>query len=136
MSSNQDNDEVKLLREELKNKSTIINILYENIFSDDKHFASNKRLEDIIKQTLKKINLNLPKDLNNRSERIIIHCRTNDLKNTTPQSITDDISSLAKSVQQENNIVHRSIAPSKDHLYKKDKEFKILGRKYSEMNLK
>ena len=39
--------------------------------------------------------------LENKPKRIIIHCRTNDLKNSTPQSIAENILSLAKSSQQE-----------------------------------
>ena len=63
ISSNQDVDEIKCLREELKNKSTIINILLENIFSNNKDFSSyEKSLKIIIKIRLKKINLKLPKD--------------------------------------------------------------------------
>ena len=63
ISSNQDVDEIKCLREELKNKSTIITILLENIFSNNKDFSSyEKSLKIIIKIRLKKINLKLPKD--------------------------------------------------------------------------
>ena len=64
ISSNQDTDEIKFLREELKNKNTIINILLENIFSNNKSFSSYENLEDykIIKITFKGINLKLPKD--------------------------------------------------------------------------
>ena len=63
ISSNQDVNEIKCLREELKNKSTIITILLENIFSNNKDFSSyEKSLKIIIKIRLKKINLKLPKD--------------------------------------------------------------------------
>ena len=64
ISSNQDINEIKFLREELKNKNTIINILPENIFSNNKSFSSYENLEDykIIKITFKGINLKLPKD--------------------------------------------------------------------------
>ena len=63
ISSNQDVDKIKCLREELKNKSTIITILLENIFSNNKDFSSyEKSLKIIIKIRLKKINLKLPKD--------------------------------------------------------------------------
>ena len=56
--------------------------------------------------------------LKSKPERIIIHYRTNDLKNNTPQSIAD-ISSSAKSGQQENDIVPvSSTVPTKDHLDK------------------
>ena len=65
--------------------------------------------------------------LKNKLERIIIHCRTNDLKNNTPQSIADNILSLAKSNQKETNIVLvSSILPRKDHLDKKGKEVNII----------
>ena len=58
--------------------------------------------------------------LKNKPERIIIHCGTDDLKNSTPQSIAENILSLAKSSQQENNtILVSSIVPTKDHLDKK-----------------
>ena len=40
ISFNQDIDEIKFLREELKPKNIIINILLENIFSSNKHFSS------------------------------------------------------------------------------------------------
>ena len=40
-----------------------------------------------------------------KPERVIIHCGTNYLKHNTPQSIADNILSLAKSNQQENNTV-------------------------------
>ena len=60
--------------------------------------------------------------LKNKLERIIIHCGTNDLKNSTPQSIAKNILSLAKSSQQENNtILVPAIVPRKDHLDKKGK---------------
>ena len=83
-------------------------------------------MESYIKPTLK-----------NKPERIIIHCGTNDLKNNTPQSIGDNILSLAKSSQQENNTVFvSSIVPRKDHLDKKCKEVNIIFEKRcNEMNL-
>ena len=46
ISSNQDIDETKFLRKELKNKNTIINILLENISYNNKDFFSCKELED------------------------------------------------------------------------------------------
>ena len=46
ISSNQDIDEIKFLRKELKNKNTIINILLENISYNNKDFFSSKELED------------------------------------------------------------------------------------------
>ena len=83
-------------------------------------------MESYIKPTLK-----------NKFERIIIYCGTNDLKNNTPQSIANNILSLAKSSQQENNIVLVSfIVLRKDHLDKKGKEVNfILGKRCNEMNL-
>ena len=48
ISSNQDIDKTKFLREDLKNKNTIINILLENIFSNNKDFSSYKKLEDYL----------------------------------------------------------------------------------------
>ena len=72
-------------------------------------------MEPYIKPTLK-----------NKPERIIIHCGTDDLKNSTPQSIAENILSLAKSSQQENNIVLvSSIVSRKDHLDKKGKEVNV-----------
>ena len=57
-----------------------------------------------------------------KPENIINHYETNDLKNNTPQSIVDNILSLAKLIQQENNTVLVScIVPGKDHLDKKGK---------------
>ena len=47
--SNQDIDEIKFLREGLKNKNTIMNNLLENIFSNKKHFFLTKTCEIIIK---------------------------------------------------------------------------------------
>ena len=61
--------------------------------------------------------------LKNKPEFIIINCGTNDLKNKTPKSVAGNILLLAKSSQQENNIVLiSSIAPRKDHLDKKGKK--------------
>ena len=61
--------------------------------------------------------------LKNKPERITIHCGTNDLKNGTSQSMAENILSLDKSSQQENNtVLVSSIAPRKDHLDKKGKE--------------
>ena len=48
--------------------------------------ANNDDMGSHIKSTLKR-----------KPERIIIHCGTNDLKNNTPQSITNNILSLATS---------------------------------------
>ena len=75
--------------------------------------------------------------LKNKPERIIIHCGTNDLKNSKPQSIAKNILSLAKSTQKENNtVLVSSIAPRKNHLDKKGKEANIiLEKRYNEMNL-
>ena len=71
--------------------------------------AKTDDMEPYIKPTLK-----------DKLERIIIYCGTNDLKNSTPQSIAENILSLAKSSQQENNtILVSSIVPTKDHLDKK-----------------
>ena len=68
--------------------------------------AKTDDIESYIKSTLKY-----------KPERIIIHCRTNDLKNNTSQSIADNILSLAKSSQQQNKIVLVfSIVPRKGHL--------------------
>ena len=73
----------------------------------------------------------------NKPERILIHCRTNDLQNSTPQSIAKDILSLAKSSQQENNtVLVSSIVPRTDHLDKKGKEVNIiLEKRCNEMNV-
>ena len=62
ISSNQDFDEIKFLREELKIKKTTINILLENFFYNNKNFGSYKKLEDNYKNNAQKINLELPKD--------------------------------------------------------------------------
>ena len=68
--------------------------------------------------------------LKNKSERIIIHCGTNYLKRSRPQSITENILSFAKSSQQENNsVLISSIVPRKDHIDKKGKEVKIILEK-------
>ena len=68
--------------------------------------------------------------LKNKPERIIIHCGTNDLKNSKPQSIVKNILSLAKSSQQENNtILLSSIIPRKNHLDKKGKQVNIILEK-------
>ena len=78
--------------------------------------AKTDDMESYIKPTLK-----------NKPERIIIHCGTNDLKNSTPQSIAENILSLAKSSQQENNtVLVSSIVPRNDHLDKKGKEVNII----------
>ena len=68
--------------------------------------------------------------LKNKPERIIIQGGNNNLKNNALQSIADNISSLAKSSQQENNIVLvYSIVRKKDHLDKKGKEVNIVWKK-------
>ena len=68
--------------------------------------------------------------LKNKPERITIHCGTNDLKNGTSQSMTENILSLDKSSQQENNtVLVSSIARRKDHLDKKGKEVNIILEK-------
>ena len=70
------------------------------------HGAKTDDIESHVKPTLKY-----------KPKRIIIHCRTNDLKNNTPQSIADNILSLAKSSQQQDKIVLvSSIVPRKGHL--------------------
>ena len=81
-------------------------------------------MESYIKPTLK-------------PERIIIHCGTNDQKNSTPQSIAENILSSAKSSQQESNtVLVSSIVPKNDHLDKKGKEVNIiLKKRCNEMNL-
>ena len=83
-------------------------------------------MESYIKPTLK-----------SKPERIIIQCGANDLKNNTPQSIDDNILSLAKSSQQENNTVLVSfIVPRKDRLDQQGKEVNIiLEKRCNEMNL-
>ena len=50
ISSNQTIDEIKFLREELKNKNAIIIILLGNIFSKNKDFSSSKKLEDNVEK--------------------------------------------------------------------------------------
>ena len=88
--------------------------------------AKTDDIESYIKPTLK-----------NKPERIIIHDGTNDLKSNTPQSIADNILSLAKSNPRENNpVLVSSIVPRKDRLYKKGKEVNIiLEKRCNEMNL-
>ena len=61
ISSNQDTDEIKFLREELKNKNTIINILLENIFSNNKSFSSYEKLEDNYKNNVQRDQSEIPK---------------------------------------------------------------------------
>ena len=70
------------------------------------------------------------------SPNVSIHCGTNDLKNSTPQSIAENVL-LAKSSQQENNtVLVYSIVPRKDHLDKKGKEVNVIFKKRcNEMNL-
>ena len=61
ISSNEDTDKIKCLREELKNKNTIINILLENIFSNNKSFSSYEKLEDNYKNNLQRNQFETPK---------------------------------------------------------------------------
>ena len=61
ISSNQDTDEVKFLREELKNKNTIITIVLENIFSNNKSFPSSEKLEDNYKNNVQRNQFETPK---------------------------------------------------------------------------
>ena len=60
ISSNQDTDEIKFLREELKNKNTIINILLENIFSNNESFSYEK-LEGNYKNNVQRNQFETPK---------------------------------------------------------------------------
>ena len=75
--------------------------------------------------------------LKNNPERNTIHCGTNDVKTNRPQSIAGNISSLAKSSQQESNIVLlSSIVSRKDHPDKKSKEGDIiLEKRCNDLNL-
>ena len=61
VSSNQDTDEIKFLQEELKNKNTVINILLENIFSNNKSFSSYEMLEDNYKNNVQRNQFETPK---------------------------------------------------------------------------
>ena len=61
ISSNQDTDEIKFLREELKNKNTIINILLESVFSNNKSFLSYEKLGDNYKNNVQKNQFETPK---------------------------------------------------------------------------
>ena len=61
ISSNQDTDEIKFLREELKNKNTIINILLENTFSNNNNFSSYEKLEYSYKNNVLKNQFETPK---------------------------------------------------------------------------
>ena len=54
-------DQIKFLRKELKNKNTIINILLENMFSNDKDSDSYKKLEDNYKNNVEKNWFETPK---------------------------------------------------------------------------
>ena len=75
--------------------------------------------------------------LQNRPERLIIYCGTNDMKNNRLQSIADNILSSAKSRQQRNIVVQvSSLVSRKDHLGKKCKAVSnIFKKKCNEMNL-
>ena len=59
--SSQDTDEIKFLREKLKNKNTIINSLLENIFSNNKSFSSYEKLEDNYKNNVQRNQFKTPK---------------------------------------------------------------------------
>ena len=61
ISSNQDTVEIKLLREELKNKNTIINILLDIVFSNIKSFSSYEELEDNYKNNVQRNQFETPK---------------------------------------------------------------------------
>ena len=63
-----------------------------------------------------------------KSEHFIIHCGTTYLKNSTPESIAENILSLAKPIQQEHNIVlvFSIVLRKEDHLDKKRKEVNII----------
>ena len=75
--------------------------------------------------------------LKSKPERIVTYCGTIDLKNSTPQSITGNISSLANSSQQENKtLLVSSIVTRKHDPDKKGKKVNIiLEKRCSEMNL-
>ena len=101
-----------------KVKSWKLSVRYELFVARSFPEAETDDMEPYIKSTLKK-----------KPERIIIHCRTNDLKN----KISDRILSLAKSSQQENNIaLVSSIVPRKYHLDKKGKH--CFGKICNKMN--
>ena len=61
ISSNEDIDEITFLREELKNKNTIIDIVLKNILPNNKHVSSYEKLENNYKKTLKKNQCETPK---------------------------------------------------------------------------
>ena len=75
--------------------------------------------------------------LKNNPECNTIHCGTNDVKTNRPQSIAGNISSLAKSSQQESNtVLLSSIVSRKDHPDKKSKEGDIiLEKRCNDLNL-
>ena len=60
ISSNQDTDKIKFLREVLTNKVTA-NILLENIFSNNKNFSSYENLEDNYKKNVQRNRFETPK---------------------------------------------------------------------------
>ena len=57
------------MREELKNKNTIINILLENIFSNNKSFSSYKKLEDNYKNNVQRNQFETPKRYSFKNSR-------------------------------------------------------------------
>ena len=67
--------------------------------------------------------------LKNRPEGIIIHCRTNDLKNNTSQSMADNFLPLPKSRKENNKKITPSLylpfVPRKDLLDKKGKRLAL-----------
>ena len=81
--------------------------------------------------------MDIKSTLKSKPESIVIYCGTIDLKNSTPQSIAGNISSLANSSQQENNtLLVSSIVTRKDDPDKKGKEVNIiLEKRCNEMNL-
>ena len=80
--------------------------------------ATTDDMESHIKPTLK-----------NRPEGIIIHCRTNDLKNNTSQSMADNFLPLPKSRKENNKKITPSLylpfVPRKDLLDKKGKRLAL-----------
>ena len=78
------------MREELKNKNTIINILLENIFSNNKSFSSYEKLEDNYKNNVQGNQFETPKNEINVTQNRYEVVRDSDENDTKGCNNNDD----------------------------------------------
>ena len=111
ISSNQDTDEIKFLREELKNKNTIINILLENIFSNNKSFSSYEKLEDNYKNNVQRNQFETPKRYSFKNSH---KTKYNEINTTQSryETLSDSDEKNRKGCNNDNDELFSSVATS------------------------